>query len=270
MKKTLLLFGTVFLAFPLFSQTIFINEIDSDTPGSDSEEFVELYSTIPNKSLDGYVLVFFNGSDDASYAAFDLDNFATNSTGLFVIGNPGVKDVSIKFDPSKIQNGPDAVALYQGDKSDFPNDTPATTVNIVDAVAYGVNDPDDTALLTALGETIQYNEDENNDRENHSLQRQADGSFKTGSPTPNVSNLVLSTAFSQDYFCTIYPNPVMNTVYIQGLKDVATAHIFNLAGQRILKQDVRNSLDVSLLPSGIYMFEITQENEKALYKLIKQ
>ena len=270
MKKTLLLFGTVFLTYPLFSQTLFINEIDSDTTGSDTEEFVELYSTIPNKSLDGYVLVFFNGSDDASYAAFDLDNFATNSTGLFVIGNPGVKDVSIKFDPSKIQNGPDAVALYQGDKSDFPNDTPATTVNIVDAVAYGVNDPDDTALLTALGETIQYNEDENNDRENHSLQRQADGSFKTGSPTPNVSNLVLSTAFSQDYFCTIYPNPVMNTVYIQGLKDVATAHIFNLAGQRILKQDVRNSLDVSLLPSGIYMFEITQENEKALYKLIKQ
>ena len=168
------------------------------------------------------------------------------------------------------QNGPDAVALYQGDKSDFPNDTPATTVNIVDAVAYGVNHPDDTELLTALGETIQYNEDENNDRENHSLQRQADGSFKTGSPTPITSNLVLNIAFSQDPFCTIYPNPVTNTVYIQGLQGVATGHIFNLAGQRILKQSVQNSLDVSLLKAGIYMLEITQGDKKASYKLIKQ
>ena len=270
MKKTLLLFGTVFLTYPLFSQTLFINEIDSDTTGSDTEEFVELYSTTPNQSLDGYVLVFLNGSDDASYAAFDLDGFTTNSTGLFVLGNPGVTGASINFTASVFQNGPDAVALYQGDKSDFPNDTPATTVNIVDAVAYGVNDPDDTALLTALGETIQYNEDENNDRENHSLQRQADGSFKTGSPTPITSNLVLNIAFSQDPFFTIYPNPVTNTVYIQGLQGVATVHIFNLAGQRILKQSVQNNLDVSLLKAGIYMLEIIQGDKKASYKLIKQ
>ncbi|MDG1822991.1 MAG: T9SS type A sorting domain-containing protein [Flavobacteriaceae bacterium] len=270
MKKILLFLGVVFLGPHVLSQTIFINEIDADTPGSDTEEFVELYSTTPSQSLDGYVLVFFNGSDDASYAAFDLDGYSTNNTGLFVLGNPGVTGTSINFNASVFQNGPDALALYQGDKSDFPNDTPATTANIVDAVAYGVNDPDDTALLTALGETIQYNEDENNDRENHSLQRQADGSFKTGSPTPIVSNLVLSAPFSQDPFYTIYPNPVTNTVYIQGLKGVATAHIFNIAGQRIVKQNVRNSLDVSLLTSGIYMLEITQGDKKASYKLIKQ
>ena len=61
-----------------------------------------------------------------------------------------------------------------------------------------------------------------------------------------------------------------NTVYIQGLQGFATAHIFNFEGQRILKQSVQNSLDISLLKAGIYMLEITQGDKKASYKLIKQ
>ena len=38
---------------------IVINEVDSDTDGTDAAEFVEL-KTNPNTSLNGYVLVFFN------------------------------------------------------------------------------------------------------------------------------------------------------------------------------------------------------------------
>ncbi|WAC01804.1 hypothetical protein N7U66_18250 [Lacinutrix neustonica] len=46
-----------------WSQAVVINELDCDTPGIDDKEFVELLSSAPNFSLDGYVLVFFNGSN---------------------------------------------------------------------------------------------------------------------------------------------------------------------------------------------------------------
>ena len=205
----LLVFVTTFSTAQLY-----INEIESDSPGTDDAEFIELYSTSPNTSLDGYVLVLFNGSDDASYAAYDLDGYSTDANGYFVIGDSGVTGVSITFLSSGLQNGADAVALYQANKSDFPNDTAATTTNLVDAVVYDNNHADDTALLTGLGETTQFNEDEGDNGATNSLQRQADGSFIAGTPSPNTSNQVLSVSESKVSTLHIYPNPVENTLFI--------------------------------------------------------
>ncbi len=70
---------------------IIINEVDADTPGVDSFEFVELYDGgTGNTDLSGLVIVFFNGSDDASYQAFDLDGFSTDANGFFLLGNSAV------------------------------------------------------------------------------------------------------------------------------------------------------------------------------------
>ena len=85
---------------------------------------------------------------------------------------------------SGIQNGADAVALYQANKSDFPIDTPATTTNLIDAVVYDSDDADDTGLLTGLGKTVQYNENASSDAANHSLQRQAVVVLKQARPLP--------------------------------------------------------------------------------------
>ena len=49
-----------------------------------------------------------------------------------------------------IQNGADAVALYVGDGSDWPNDTPVTTDDLVDAIVYDTDDGDDAELLVLL------------------------------------------------------------------------------------------------------------------------
>ena len=108
-------------------------------------------------------MVLFNRSDDASYAAYDLYGYSTGANGYFVIGDSGVTVVMEVFSSSSssnIQNGPDAVSLYQANDTDFPNDTAATTINLVDAVVYDNNQPDDMALLTGLDETTQFNEDE--------------------------------------------------------------------------------------------------------------
>lgn len=37
----------------LNAQTLVINEIDADSPGADTAEFIELYSSTPNLALDG-------------------------------------------------------------------------------------------------------------------------------------------------------------------------------------------------------------------------
>ena len=59
-KKLLLLM--VLTSFSVSNAQIVINELDSDTPSTDDREFIELKSTNSNFSLNGYVLVLFNGT----------------------------------------------------------------------------------------------------------------------------------------------------------------------------------------------------------------
>ncbi len=130
---------------------VVINEVDADTPGSDTAEFIELYDGgTGNTSLEGLVLILYNGADDASYRSFDLDGEATNANGYFVAGNTSVTNVDITFGNGTLQNGTDAVALYVGDSADFPNDTPVTTTNLVDAIIYETNDGDAPGLRVLL------------------------------------------------------------------------------------------------------------------------
>ncbi|MBG6133098.1 exonuclease III [Aquimarina sp. EL_43] len=177
---------------------IVINEIDADTDGSDVLEFVELFDGgTGNTSLDGYTLVFFNGSNNQSYAAYDLTGSTTNTNGYFVIGNADVANVGITFPGNGLQNGADAVALYKTAASNFPNGSAVTTENLVDAIVYDTNDSDDAELLVLLnsGES-QINEDEKNDKNFHSLQRFPNGSgglrntstYTQAIPTPGSAN----------------------------------------------------------------------------------
>ncbi|MEM8489007.1 MAG: lamin tail domain-containing protein, partial [Bacteroidota bacterium] len=181
---------------------IVINEVDADQTSTDDAEFVELYDGgTGNTDLSGLVLVFFNGSDDASYEAFDLDGQTTNAEGYFVLcgdaANVANCDLDVTPDDNLIQNGADAVALYVGDAAGFPTDTPASTDNLVDAIVYDTNDSDDAGLLILLnaGEA-QVNEDDNGDKDNHSNSRFPNGeggqrntaSYDQIAPTPGTEN----------------------------------------------------------------------------------
>ncbi|HET7092901.1 MAG TPA: Ig-like domain-containing protein, partial [Thermomicrobiales bacterium] len=181
---------------------VIINEVDADTPGTDSAEFVELYDGgAGNTPLDGLVLVFYNGNGDVSYAAFDLAGRHTNANGYFTIGNPGVANVDMVFDPGAaglLQNGADAVALYVDDISHFPTGTPVTTANLQDAFVYGTDDPDDAGLLALLNaDQPQVNENGGGDGQNQSSQRCPNGSggalttstYAQAAPTPGVANV---------------------------------------------------------------------------------
>ncbi len=178
---------------------VVINEVDADDASLDDMEFVELYDGgVGSTDLSGLVLVLYNGgSSDASYAAFDLDGKMTNADGFFVIGNSNVPNVNLVFSDNTLQNGPDAVALYFADDSDFPNGTPVASNFLIDALVYDTNDIDDEELLNALtpGQD-QINEGGNGDKDGHSNQRLPNGSggalntstYTQIPPTPGAVN----------------------------------------------------------------------------------
>ncbi|MFT6638672.1 MAG: hypothetical protein ACJAYP_001258 [Flavobacterium sp.] len=194
MFQKLLTLITFFLFNFSFSQ-VFINEVDCDTPSTDILEFVELKSTTANFSLDGYVLVFYNAgstspySGTSSYYAIDLDGLVTDVNGIVMLGNSGVSPApNFVFPNNTIQNGPDVIALYLGNDTDFPINTPATNTNLVDAVAYSTNANQPTNLMSILGITQFSNENTNSAKDTQSCQRKNDGTWEVKNPTPRANN----------------------------------------------------------------------------------
>ena len=173
------------------ASNIVINEVDADTAGTDSAEFIELYDGgAGNISLDGLVAVLYNGNGDSSYAAFDLDGFSTDSNGFFVLGNQGVANVGLTFNNNSVQNGADAVAIYQGEATDFPNGSAVTLDNLVDAIVYDTGDGDDDGLLSGLSRDTQFDEGANGNKDSESNSRvpNGTGSFVAQAPTPGAVN----------------------------------------------------------------------------------
>ncbi|WP_179374332.1 endonuclease [Winogradskyella wichelsiae] len=194
MKKITILVLLLISGFG-WSQVLLINELDADTPSIDTHEFIELKSETPNFSTDGYILVFFNGSSsggDSSYYTYDLNGLTTDINGLLVIGSSNVTPFpqSLMFE-SVIQNGADAVGIYQASISDFPDETVADQVNLIDAMVYGTNDSDATGLLEKLGQTLQHN-DSGTNANPKSIQRFVDAEgnviFSAETPTPRREN----------------------------------------------------------------------------------
>jgi hypothetical protein len=190
MKK--IFFACLLLAGLAGYGQVVINELDTDTPGTDDKEFVELKSAAPDFSLDGYFLAFFNGTGSGvnkSYYVIDLSGITTDANGIALVGNGLVSPVpQLIFSNSVIQNGPDGIGLYHFDSGSFPFNGMATTTNLIDALVYDTSDADVPALMSLLGVTVQVNENENNLGTSQSIQRKPDGTYEVKAPTPGANN----------------------------------------------------------------------------------
>lgn len=190
MKKKLVFVLTICFAQFINGQVV-INELDCDTPSLDTLEFIELKSDVVNYSLDGLVVVLFNGSNsggNSSYYTIDLNGYQTDLNGLLLIGSNNVSPSPQLVIPENIiQNGADAVAIYEGSWFDFPEGTLATQDNLIDALVYDTNDSDDD-LMTLLGVDQQINEGENGNKDTESIQRTNDGGYIVDLPTPRQLN----------------------------------------------------------------------------------
>ena len=178
-----------------------INEVDYDQPGTDADEFVEIYNaTAAPIDLTGVALVLVNGSNDSEYNRVDLGAAGQLASGQFlVVGSntllatvPGTA-ITIPFAAAtnNLQNGaPDGLAIL---------DVASSTV--IDALSYegsitmatlmGVAQPQNLVEGTATGVM--------DDNANVvSLIRNPDGSDTddasvdwslTSTPTPGAANM---------------------------------------------------------------------------------
>ena len=255
------------------STNIIINEVDSDTPGTDVAEFVELYDGgVGNTALDGLVVVFYNGSNDLSYASYDLDGFSTDANGYFVLGNAGVVPTpSIIFASNGLQNGADAVALYADDAASFPNGTAITTTNLQDAIVYDTSDADDAGLLVLLNAgQPQVDENGGGDGAGQSNQRCPNGSggalntdtYSQFAPTPGDFNSCvnpITTVKIHDVQGNGDVSPLVgNTIAIEGIvvgdfQDGASGTNGDLNGFYVQEEDADADTD-PLTSEGIFVF----------------
>ena len=250
-------FGTINLGqtyVPAVAQ-LRINEIDVDTPGRDTAEFVELYDGgVGNTSLDGFILVGYNGNGDLSYRTIDLAGFATNDEGYFVIGNEGVTNVGLVVPSNTFQNGADALALYERPAADFPNGTALTTEGLVDAIVYDTSDADDTELLVLLNDgQLQVNEDENGEKDTESLQRIPNGSgglqntdsYQAAEPTPGTTNGEGTTN----------PPPPTDIISIQQARDAAENATVTITGTLTVSDQFAGSAYLQDSTGAIAIFD---------------
>jgi hypothetical protein len=195
MKKITLLVAMLFATLSI-AQNIKIVEIDADQTSNDDMEFIEIRTESSNQSLNGYIVVFYNGSNNQSYTTVDLTGFSSDSNGYFIIGSDLFPGADITLGPDNtIQNGADAVAIYSANAANFPNGTPVTSSSLVDAVVYGTSDDDDVELLAGLNQTTQWDENQNGLKDVESLQFDAStNSFCAGTPTPRAANIDCSSA----------------------------------------------------------------------------
>lgn len=183
------------LLFGATQAQVVINEVDADQVGTDAAEFIELYGT-PGQSLNGMVMVWFNGAGGTSYKTVDLSGNVIPASGYFVIGNAGVANVNVTFTGNTLQNGADGIAIYTATLAAWPNGTAVSATGLVDALVYGTADADATNLLTVLtpGQP-QADETAATPTLNNSSSRLPDGGapFNTSAyvaqlPTPGASN----------------------------------------------------------------------------------
>jgi uncharacterized protein (TIGR02145 family) len=104
-------------------ESLKINEVDYNQPGTDMNEFIELYNFSSSPILlTGWKLEFINGSGFGVYYTYDLSGLGSIAPKDFLTLSSGIAGFPSS---NAIQNGPDAIVL---------KDASGT---IIDALAYG-------------------------------------------------------------------------------------------------------------------------------------
>jgi hypothetical protein len=193
-----------------------ISEVEVDSPGADTRDFVELSTGVAEPlSLDGYLLVLYQGAAGGPVnALLDLDAM-TDANGLMLIGPTTlVATPQVVFD-GPIDNGEDAVAVYQFAAA--PNNFPASlaeagTTGLLDALIYETNaDNDQIALADLLTDAVVVDEGPASAaRDTVSIQRcpadltrRLGASYRLEIPTPGRPNVNCDAAPAALADCTI-------------------------------------------------------------------
>lgn len=83
-----------------------------------------------------------------------------------------------------------------------------------------------------------------------------------------TNNTLASTDFNQDNLeVALYPNPVRDFLKIETVLQIKSVEIYNIQGQKVLSSN-QKQIDVTHLPSGVYMVRIADTSNKVSLKKI--
>jgi hypothetical protein len=79
----------------------------------------------------------------------------------------------------------------------------------------------------------------------------------------------LSTEDNSKNIVKVYPNPVKDKLFIQGLLKPTKISVYNVLGKLILSKITLNEINVNNLQSGIYIIKVKEEQKQIVRKFIK-
>ncbi|MDG1227627.1 MAG: T9SS type A sorting domain-containing protein [Polaribacter sp.] len=87
-----------------------------------------------------------------------------------------------------------------------------------------------------------------------------------------VSDWASAPAFAEVTYgnISIYPNPVVDKLFIQGLSDASKVFIYNILGKLVISKITSKEIDADNLQSGIYIVKIVDEQKEIVKKFIKK
>ena len=276
------------------AQSLVINEIDYDQPGTDSAEYVEIFNAGSTPiNLADYRLVLWNGSPtgNVAYDSINLPAQTLNTGGFFVVcgasNNVPNCGIALVAATNAIQNAASATATTPSPDAVFIRQI--STGAIIDAVSYE-GDCQAPYLETAgvpsgVSDTIVYSPITPNPPNNFlSIGRFPDGQDSNNNSTdvsrmcstPGAANVngtsgCLTSGISEinnALAIQVYPNPSHGVINIdltkENLRDVFI-RVIDVLGKEVNTVDLGDynsiyTIDMSNLQRGVYFIKIESKN----------
>lgn len=81
---------------------------------------------------------------------------------------------------------------------------------------------------------------------------------------------LLSTPSLETSAAILYPNPASDRIFISSEMAVEQVQIYDLSGRELLKfSDIESGIDISTLPQGIYLAELSQGKSRQVKRFVK-
>lgn len=96
-------------------------------------------------------------------------------------------------------------------------------------------------------------------------------SVTSGFIQPSYTQSATAIIPAQTSSLCIFPNPVSDVLMITGTTGIVKAKITSAIGETIIIKTMESSIDLSAIPAGLYILQITDnKNQIQTFKIIKQ
>lgn len=194
---------------------------------------------------------------------------AVNSSGNYVSFSSRGPTVDGRIKPDIMAQGQNSAVISQNGNVDFSSGTSFSSPISAGAVACLWQSKPETTN-TELMQII---------RESSSLYNNPTNQMGYGIPNFHLAyNTLHGLGIEEDFLRSnfaVYPNPVKDVMNVSFPQVVKTAHveIYNVLGKKVMDQTIvsdSNRMDLSSLPKGIYIANVTSETATNSFKIIKQ